>query len=574
MRGKKIFVMTIFCFIMFISKKYATTENSVLYVTKSEKDKIYSSQLKINNLYKDLQPGEYFTLYLIGAEFAEDDNGKLRVYSNSAEFYKKNKTSLTGMFLDDVTDREEIAISFYSKVIDDEAFIEIDAEDSHLTSGTYTYAINRDSSISDKSSLRIADPRFFNETIDLEPIIIEERYSGAFRSLQVYEYQVDELIKIELPKDEYEFYDKEYMHPITIVVGQGKEETRYQVGRDLEIQLSPDRSTLTFKQYNNDVLQSSGNTSTIRIENLRVKAKNLQQIKDVYAKVGGKWLEDETILIAKQVKDKLVVQISPIQDTAKKEQKIKFTMQETNPGTFFKENELSFGLSNNVKIDFRDDFKLELRDGFITFNQDKLKIDKHDGIFTIEEYKRQDPYNLIEIKGEFIMPMPENIEQDIQFLVSAPEIKKVLYTRLLEAENIEDIEDDKAGQDNKNNKVAQFKVASVYYLLGEETHLMDASPYISRHNRIMVPLRYVSYALGVDPENLKWDGSTQTITLKGEKPMTINVKTKEISRNHVINTLSEIELIDGRTFVPVGEIGKAFGLKVTWDGKNKTATFN
>ncbi|HHX61973.1 MAG TPA: hypothetical protein GX707_14890, partial [Epulopiscium sp.] len=189
-------------------------------------------------------------------------------------------------------------------------------------------------------------------------------------------------------------------------------------------------------------------------------------------------------------------------------------------------------------------------------------------------YKRQSPYNLIGIEGEFTGIMPEKIEEDIRFLVSAPEITKVFYYTLIEAKDIEDTKEIEEISDSGNKQKVQFKEGSNYYLLEGKAHSIDASPYISSHNRIMVPLRYVSYALGLDPADLKWNGSAQTITIEDDEPMTINLRTKEMNRSHVINTLSEITVRDGRTFVPVGEIGKAFGVKVTWDGKSRTATFN
>ena len=576
MRKRITLGLTMLCLLLLPVTVYGSTQNLIPYLIKSEKDKVHLGQIKINNLYHELKPGEYFSLSLTGAQFDEDSNGKSRVYSSGIEFDKVTKTRVTGRFLDNVVNKEEVNISFYSKILEDVAVVEIDGEDSHLTSGSYMYALDKDADISNKSTVSINGPKFFHELIDLEPIIIKEKYPSAFQSLQIYEYKVDELIDIRLAKGEYEFYNKGYIDPITLVLEQadGKEKS-YQIDRDIELQLSPDRSRLTFKQYNQDILEPSDGAYTIRIENLRIVAVNPSDLRDLYIDTTGKWLKDEKILIGKQVRDQLVIESSAIQDKSKGRQRVKFSIHETVPGLIFTEKELTFGLADRLKIDFEDDFKLKLIDGLEEVLGNKLEIERENSLFTIQNYKRQFPYNLIEIEGEFTGIIPEEIRQDIRFLVSAPEITKVFYYTLIEAEDIEDTGDmEEPVNNNGKQQMVQFKEASNQYLLGGKAYPMDASPYISQHNRIMVPLRYVSYALGIDPENLKWDSSTQMITIKGDKPMTINVQTREMNMSHVITTLSEIKIIDGRTFVPVGEIGKAFGAKVTWDGESRMATFN
>lgn len=120
----------------------------------------------------------------------------------------------------------------------------------------------------------------------------------------------------------------------------------------------------------------------------------------------------------------------------------------------------------------------------------------------------------------------------------------------------------------------EFTVGKEDYKVDGLLHPIDAKPYISPHDRIMVPVRYVAYALGAQDEDVRWDEQTKQITISGNKPMVIDIKKKEMIMGSVINTLSEVKIIDGRTFAPVGEIGKAFGSKVTWDGESKTAIFN
>ena len=90
----------------------------------------------------------------------------------------------------------------------------------------------------------------------------------------------------------------------------------------------------------------------------------------------------------------------------------------------------------------------------------------------------------------------------------------------------------------------------------------------------MVPVRYLSHALGAQEDDVKWDSGTGIITIKGKEDTTIDTKKNQVARSYIITSLSDIEIIKGRTFVPVGEIGKALDLRVYWDGEKRIATFN
>ena len=534
-------------------------------MTKGEIGKVQSAQIMIDNLYGDLQPGEYFTINLIGAEFDMDSNGDPRISSYSIEFDKRSSTSVTGRFLDNVTSREDLSISFYSKMLEDQATVEIDGEDSHLTSGTYIYGVTADSDISYTGVIQTGKSSPFYEAIDLEPIIIKEQYHGAFRSLQVYEYDTEELIKIEVPKGAYEFYDKEFTHPITIVVkAVGGEETWYELGKDPEVALNPERNILTFKQRNEDVISSLSQLHTIKIENLRLKATQSEGSQDVYAQMTGKWLGEQKVLLGNQVQEALILTTTTQEMEPGKEQRIKFTLQEAKPNTLLGAEELSFGLTEGTMINFKDDFILKLTDGIKTYTQGQssFTVTLDEDIFTIEKFKRDYSRNLISIEGEFTAQVPDHVNDDIKFFVSDPKVPGVLYATVL------------TGYEAFYKPTAQFKVGSDHYKLDEVNHPIDASPYISTHNRIMVPLRYVAYALGVDSEDLKWDEASKTIILQGDKPMTINVETGEMVIGDTVTILSETRLMGGRTFVPVGEIGRAFGAEVEWDVHSRTATFN
>lgn len=565
MKNKGMLILVVFCLLILPTKAYGATQNSISYITKGELDKVYSSNIVIHNTYGDLQPGEYFTIQLIGAEFEMDPSGNPKISSYNVEFDKRSKTSVIGRLLENVQDQKEVSIHFTSKILSDKAEIEIDGEDSHITSGTYTYAITSDADLSYEGEVEVGKAAPFYDFIELDPMIIREQYNGAFRSLQIYKYDIEELIKVEIPKDEYEFYDREFSYPIAVVVQDiNGDETRYELGRDIEVNLSSDRSTLTFKQYNQDILQPTSGVYTIRIENLRLKATKANRKQDVYVTLGGKWVEEQEVLIGKQITDPLVIQASEKEMKPGESQRVQFILQEAKTNTILTEKEISFGLTDGIKIDFKDNFKLSLVDGVKTYNQGQssFKVDKNGHSFTIEDFTRDTFRNLIRIEGEFTAQVPRQVDKDIQFFVSDLGIRGVFYSTVF------------TGYEKYYTPKVEFTINKDVYTIDGIDYPIDAKPYISIHNRIMVPFRYVAYALGVDSEDLKWDGPSQTITLQGDQSMTINVTTGEMVVNGKVSTLSETSLTGGRTFVPVGEIARAFGTQVQWNAESRTAIFN
>jgi len=94
------------------------------------------------------------------------------------------------------------------------------------------------------------------------------------------------------------------------------------------------------------------------------------------------------------------------------------------------------------------------------------------------------------------------------------------------------------------------------------------------NNRTMVPLRFISEALGA---TVDWNGENQSITLKksnqeigmqiGNNLMKVNtsgdIKESVLDSPPIVNK-------DNRTLVPVRAIAEAFGIEVQWDGKTNS----
>lgn len=118
---------------------------------------------------------------------------------------------------------------------------------------------------------------------------------------------------------------------------------------------------------------------------------------------------------------------------------------------------------------------------------------------------------------------------------------------------------------------AWFVVGSENYTVNGVGLRMDVVPY-TKQGRIFLPLRYVGLSLGVEPENIKWDG--QTAALVGEG---VEVRVQPGSKQLWVNgALVEMdvaaELSGGRVMLPYRFIAQAFGASVEWDPVFRTVT--
>ena len=109
---------------------------------------------------------------------------------------------------------------------------------------------------------------------------------------------------------------------------------------------------------------------------------------------------------------------------------------------------------------------------------------------------------------------------------------------------------------------------------GVEIAFPDAKPYINEDNRTMVPVRFVSEALGF---NVEWDNDTRTVIITdiarekyrllmpiGSKTVTLNGQEKLMDTAAVI--------LNSRTFVPVRFVSEYLGAFVSWDEKTRVVS--
>ena len=108
---------------------------------------------------------------------------------------------------------------------------------------------------------------------------------------------------------------------------------------------------------------------------------------------------------------------------------------------------------------------------------------------------------------------------------------------------------------------------------GQNVNFPDVQPYIDSNGRTMVPVRFVTEALGCD---VKWDGETRTVTIdRGTIYAELTIGKNEIILLDISREMDTSAVLrNGRTFVPARFVAEAFGCDVKWDGSTRTVIIN
>ncbi|MCM3701019.1 copper amine oxidase N-terminal domain-containing protein [Paenibacillus macerans] len=128
-------------------------------------------------------------------------------------------------------------------------------------------------------------------------------------------------------------------------------------------------------------------------------------------------------------------------------------------------------------------------------------------------------------------------------------------------------------EESKGNTVSIFKIGSTSYTVNGATYTADVAPYIE-NGRTFLPVRYVADALGVAPQNIKFDKKTSTVTLlKGDRIVQIKLKTNILTVNGAaINMDVKAITKNNRTVLPISWVGQALGADIKWDKDTNTVT--
>ena len=134
--------------------------------------------------------------------------------------------------------------------------------------------------------------------------------------------------------------------------------------------------------------------------------------------------------------------------------------------------------------------------------------------------------------------------------------------------------------------VVWVKIGSREVTLGrdtKETITMDTEAYISAvSDSTMVPVRFVTQALGMNDNQLVWDDANRTVTIiNGAQVIQFKAGSSSISINGVTTNMYNeaqklvyTEIKDDRSFLPFRKLGDALNIKVAWDEANRTAIYN
>ncbi|SHF32608.1 Copper amine oxidase N-terminal domain-containing protein [Desulforamulus putei DSM 12395] len=108
------------------------------------------------------------------------------------------------------------------------------------------------------------------------------------------------------------------------------------------------------------------------------------------------------------------------------------------------------------------------------------------------------------------------------------------------------------------------------YMVNNRQFTMDATPFIE-NNRTFVPIRYLAYACGVKDEDIKWDNTLETVTMKlGDTILQMQVGIDQSIQGDLVVDLDAAPIMkNGRTYLPARWIAEAFGYEVRWDEQKK-----
>ena len=136
---------------------------------------------------------------------------------------------------------------------------------------------------------------------------------------------------------------------------------------------------------------------------------------------------------------------------------------------------------------------------------------------------------------------------------------------------------------NEFTNTVRVSIGNPVILVGEDQYTMPVSAYVSPlSNSTMVPVRFVSLALGLPETAVKWDNHSRTCTVDaGTRIIQFQVG----NANYLVNGVSipmtspdglsvAMEISEERSFVPFRALGEAFGIAVTWDSESSTAVYN
>lgn len=133
-------------------------------------------------------------------------------------------------------------------------------------------------------------------------------------------------------------------------------------------------------------------------------------------------------------------------------------------------------------------------------------------------------------------------------------------------------EDIATGSNGLKKGTASFSINSTKYTLNGVEKTMDGAPYLA-NGRTMIPVRYVSEAFGIEGNNIAFDKGVVTLFAGNRIVQLTNGSNIALVNGVKFPMEQAVAIKDGRTYIPVGEVGRILGVSVDWNNETKTATF-
>ena len=133
------------------------------------------------------------------------------------------------------------------------------------------------------------------------------------------------------------------------------------------------------------------------------------------------------------------------------------------------------------------------------------------------------------------------------------------------------------------SNVVRITPGNPILLVNNEQMLMDTSAYISqRSDSLMIPVRFVSMALGLEAGRVLWSPETATVTVDaGERILQFRVNSSVMLINGIEFPMLNAsgmpvftEIRDNRAFIPFRALSEALNVFVEWEPQTATATFD
>lgn len=317
-------------------------------------------------------------------------------------------------------------------------------------------------------------------------------------------------------------------------------------------------------------------------------------------------IQEEHILIGVKSNKKLLLEVGEVPQITNKGTISEITLKEVNQYAMGKnevditlklQNEnLVFGafeyISEQKNTDdtyyvLKPEQYISYQGGFLGFDEDvRLTVPKGNDKEITFRIKGKDAAEVgsILLKNIPIINLDNQIKaQDVFITVEAEALiksgEKILVAHLVDSIEQEVVPDDVI-KDNSEEVVEEnteyqvkFRVGANYFIANNQKYEMLGTTYIQEPGYVMVPVRYVAYALGADKDQVSFkDG--KVIIQYNDRTLELKVGSKQAKVNkNMISMQTALVVKEGVSYAPIGEIASLLGVDKVWDGVNKEVIF-